>query len=114
MTPEILAKWQKILRLQDWVVTLKEVKSKDMDSKYVSATIETHADKKRARIEYLPLEEQAEDHFETRDVERNLVHELLHLHFDPFDTDPNTPERLAEEQAVSSLADALIALDRRK
>ncbi len=47
-----------------------------------------------------------------QDMERVLVHELLHLHFAPFEAENGTPEDVLQEQAIDCIATGLVALDR--
>lgn len=47
------------------------------------------------------------------DEELSIVHELVHLWFTPINYDPyDGAERLAEEQAVHRISQALVALKR--
>jgi hypothetical protein len=48
-----------------------------------------------------------------QDVEKTIVHELLHLHTAPFtDVSPPTYPLMLEEQAIESLAGAFVGLHR--
>jgi hypothetical protein len=102
----LLAYWQPLLKLADWDVIVRY--ERHMES---SGLCSRALDYKRATIRILdPIDWQ--DTVRVQDVEHDLVHELLHLHFAPFHTPNDTPMGTAEEQAVESLARAFIALKR--
>lgn len=108
---EKLPEWQKILRLQDWDVGVKLVRARDMGEGNLGE-VKTNSEHKRAEISLLdPV-----DHDPVRqisyDMEETLVHELLHLHFDPFLAKDETSEATAQEQAINAMATALVTLKR--
>ena len=99
--------WQKILRLQDWDIKVKICRQNDM-------TPDSQADstwtlpKKTAIIRLCdPI-----DYIDVawpQDMERSLVHELLHLHLAPIDDfEPGTIKDILLEQAVDAMSKALI------
>lgn len=48
------------------------------------------------------------------DVEKTIVHELLHLEMQPFqDSDLNKLQKIAQEQYINNLTDALVDTARR-
>jgi len=49
-----------------------------------------------------------------QDIEKTLVHELLHLMFAPFDVGCDTSEYVAQHQAIELLSRALVKLKREK
>lgn len=77
---ERLAYWQKRLRLQDWLITVEVCRMREIDG----SQARNHYQRvhKMARIyigdetDYSPIQKHP------LDMEWNLVHELLHLHFD--------------------------------
>ena len=116
MTNELLdiyvRKWQAILHLQDWHVTAELAGLKDMNDKFNTGCIMVHAECREAKIQVVPKEDRAESWCRDHDYETLIVHELLHIFFDPFDTAKGSPQRLAEEQAVDAIARALVNRDR--
>lgn len=48
-----------------------------------------------------------------QDIELDLCHELLHLHMAPFAPSTNTLQDTMMEQAIESIAKALVSLKRR-
>ena len=105
--------WQKILRLQDWNVVAKIKRQsgvKENSQAHCSWTIQN----KQATVIILDPIDYPEDLSFPQDMEHSLVHELLHLHFCPFDDEVDTPKEIAIEQAVDLIACALIKLHRAK
>jgi hypothetical protein len=102
----LLTFWQPLLKLADWDVVVmyeRHLEGRGLCTRqfaYKTATI---------RI-VDPIDYQ--DKVRPQDVEKTLVHELLHLHLAAFDTPNGTPLGDAEEQAVESLARAFVALKR--
>lgn len=98
-------KWQPILGLADWGVLVRMAHLKDMPDRFCTCCITPHRLKRQALIQIVPEEEwdNGSSDFPQYNPEQSIVHELLHLHFDPFDTRDNTPERMAEEQAIHAL-----------
>lgn len=109
---ELCRLWQKRLRLQDWDVTVKVARQRDMDTDSLAEC--GHQIRKRTAeitlldpIDYPPGEPQPQDH------EVDLVHELLHLHFAPFRAEDGSPEQIAQEQAIHAISKALVQLARK-
>lgn len=105
------SEWQKILGLQDWDVRLKI--SRERDLKLSGANAECHwvTAKKQALIRVLDSVDYPESLWE-QDMEADLVHELLHLHFAMFAAEDDTLEDTAQEQAITLISKALINLRR--
>lgn len=105
--------WQKRLRLQDWVVKCKISRNKD-----VATNSQGHCNwviqKKMATILILDPLDYPEDTMHPQDMEQTLVHELLHLHFAPFDDESDTPKEVAIEQAIDCIAYGMVQLHREK
>lgn len=112
-----LAKWQRILHLQDWEITIALVPQTTWDDRAQSADCGTRknysgADIRLATFETLdlvgcPLQ---------GDMERTLVHELLHCVFRSGRLWPDKVESHqlnAYEHAIEQTARAFVDLDRR-
>lgn len=107
------AEWQKRLRLQDWVVQAKISRNRDVGDKS-QGHCRWVIQKKMATILILDPLDYPEDTMHPQDMEQTLVHELLHLHFAPFDDEVDTPKEVAIEQATDCIAYALVNLHREK
>lgn len=108
------AYWQKVLRLQDWDIKLSVVRQWEIPDSW--GTCDPHLSKKIATIKILDkLDDGEPGCSEAYDAEKTLVHELLHVHFEPFATkeDEGTPVEVAQHQVIHALSSALVALDRK-
>ena len=107
------AYWQKVLRLQDWDIQLSLVRQWDVPDAF--GTCDANLIKKIARIKILDPVDDGDPHdYEEYDAEKTLVHELLHVHFEPFAKKDDSPEETAQHQVVHVLAYALVGLDRQR
>jgi hypothetical protein len=109
-----LAFWQKALRLQDWHVTVEIKRSRDMGGEYTrGGEVFIKDSRKAARINLLDPVDYSPSCWEPQDMEYFLVHELLHLHTSCIrQTDGESEDNTQEEQAVDSIASALVSLHR--
>jgi hypothetical protein len=113
------AYWQRLLRLQDWRIDVKFVDTENLADDALGSC-SPFSDAKLAIIK-LAREEAtgktgafATSFPEHYDTERLLIHELLHIPLHGVITeDASEPERVLQEQAIESIADALIALERK-
>lgn len=106
--------WQKRLRLQDWRIDAKFADSAEMDGAQGRAHFQR--EKKLGVIGILRPEsfDETDDYYKAFpdifDIERTLLHELLHVPFDGlFEVEEDTDEHkhAAQEQAIELLTDAL-------
>lgn len=109
---EWLAYWQAELRLRDWVADVQLVFRDRIESAWPALGLCHHVlQHKIAHIWLLHPEEYDRDW--QIDVEHTLVHELLHLHFAPFEYDTlKSLEGIAQEQTLNILAASLVKLKR--
>ena len=106
----LLAEWQKILRLQDWQIKVSFARGHEIDGHQGRATI--YLNFKQALIQLRDPIDWTDKDFPD-DSEIDLVHELIHLHLRTFDTaKPGTLERVALEQVDEILARAFVGLKR--
>ena len=90
---ERLAYWQEKLRLRDWMVEISIVRERDMHNDEANAEIYRNTANKTAYINIAdPIDF---DDRRPEDMEWLLVHELLHLHFAPWNND-----EIAVEQRI--------------
>lgn len=103
--------WQKVLRLQDWNVRIRFERFYNMP--YKNAGFNSNICSKKTALVAI-LDPQDWDSSEwTQDIEKTLVHELLHLHTAPFtDITPPPFPLMLEEQAIDLLAGAFVSLHR--
>jgi len=102
--------WQQRLRLQDWAVTVKFVDRWRIDPS--QAQIEWCRWKKAANISVGRPGQYDPSECEHGDVERFVVHELLHLHLFPWEPEGEGVEEKLQEHAIVCLAEALVGLKR--
>jgi hypothetical protein len=105
--------WQKRLRLQDWRIDVRLVDSGELGNS--EGGCRAFRDDKLAIIKVLKPDavDRTDDYFkafpETYSVERILVHELLHIPLEGIlNPDANDHEKVAEEQAVNQITNALV------
>lgn len=108
---ELCRKWQRILRLQDWDIKVQVVYN------LVSSQAEVvyRLPKRMAVVKVLhPDAYEEKDFLWPQDMEKSLVHELLHLHLAAWRADDGTLEGAVKEQAIDAIASALVESDRRE
>ena len=109
----LLAEWQRRLRLRDWDVRIKCVRGYDISLPGTDGTCTWQLETKRAIVEILdPMDYPPSRFGYDQDVERTLVHELLHLHFAPFAATDDRLADAAQEQAIDLIAAALVSAKR--
>lgn len=109
---ELLRYWQRRLRLRDWDVKVVLVRSYDIGRGRV-AECEYEEVLKEAVIRVVDPADRPPSLWK-QDLEADLVHELLHLHFAPFmaDGDSNPRTWADQETAIEQIAQALVAARR--
>lgn len=107
--------WQKLLSLQDWEIVVRICAPDDMDNKEVQGEVEYQAHKKAAVVRLLDPRDYPPNPSWPQDMERTLVHELVHLHFAEKTTDEKLTGPvfdLVEERVVNATSQALVDLRR--
>jgi hypothetical protein len=109
-----LPRLQALLRLQDWRVAL-HVRRLDDFPDTMQGCCWTTSTKQQATIWVLdPVDYHAGSPDFPPDPLQTLVHELIHLHFDPFmNGERGTAEHTTQEQAIDALAWTITELLRR-
>jgi hypothetical protein len=107
--------WQRRLGLSHWEICLKIVRGPTLDDGSM-ADVSWNLVKHQAMLRVIdpndyPAFIPTHDAW-PQDMERSLVHELLHLVFATFDAPENTPEDSAQEQTIAALSKALVTLRR--
>jgi hypothetical protein len=109
------AEWQKILRLQDWIINVSIVRERDANLKGCNAEIHVTLPNRIARIHILDPIDYDPTNALPQDMEQYLVHELLHIHLYPITGQfREGPLQIAEEQAIEAISKGLIALVRKQ
>lgn len=107
------AEWQKRLRLQDWIVKPMIARARELESNNCGGECEWNLRLKTAVIRILSAVDYPDNLIFEQDMEQTLVHELLHLHFAPlFASTEDKSIECAQEQAIESIAGALVQLKR--
>lgn len=109
----LCGEWQKVLRLQHWDVALEIARRGDLELANCTGTCRPTQPTALAIIKLLDPIDYENDIF-PYDMELVLVHELLHLHFCPFDdcTDVNDLKDIMLERAIEHIARALVETKR--
>lgn len=105
--------WQKILRLQDWKVNVAISRERDFSNKDSDAEIGVNVQHKTAKIKIIDPVDRAPESPNPQDMEKALVHELLHIHLWQLTEDNKGLLVDIEEQALNMITEALIQLYRR-
>lgn len=95
--------WQQVLRLKDWTIRIRFTSVGEINSQ---GQVDMVAKSASARIIICPYE-YTPDGLMRDPIEKTIIHELLHLHFDWIRTDLNR-EDILEEQTIDKLAWALL------
>lgn len=107
------AKWQKALRLQDWKLAVRIARGNGLDlPPDTQGRCEWTLGRKEALIRILDPVDFPLDCSWPQDMEVTLVHELLHLHFAPFDDFEGLKDTLSE-QAINAISHALVEVSRK-
>lgn len=111
-----LAKWQRVLHLQDWEITADLVPQTVFPERGMSGSACVRSFRRAAHIRMATLETMdLVSNPNDADMERTLVHELVHLVFSPedlFGEPPPKHQNRAYEMAVESMARSLVEIDR--
>lgn len=114
-----LDKWKKILRLQDWDITVELRRYIDLNGGEAVAKIRVNEWHRCATVYLLDPQDYLLANFTHMvwgyDMEDGLVHEFLHIHLFPYTPeDTESLEYTALEQSVSTITGALIETDRKR
>jgi hypothetical protein len=109
----LLKKWQSILRLRDWDITIAQRRRFEGPGDR-SAEIDVDWEQMRAHIAMVDRGDFPPDRKPPlNSIEHDILHELLHIVTWKMGTKPGTPEQDAEELAINQLARAFLVLDQR-
>ena len=111
---KLCLEWQKRLRLQDWKLEVSVVRAADMSLNEAVAEYSCTLERKTAIIRLLdPIDNETLGlGVNDRDMEKDLVHEIVHCHFAPFMEHRPGPKRTAQEQAIDLWSDCVVDIFR--
>lgn len=108
--------WKKKLGLSDWEIDLHIVRQRDIGGDYAGRVWWTLPNK-QATINLIDPSDYPPHDEHNQDMEKTLVHELMHLHHAPI-SDHYGKEcsqySLYEEWAINAATEALIKLERKE
>lgn len=112
----LLKEWQKTLRMQDWDFKLSVVKQYDIPNE-AQAWCKFVLAKRATIIKILHPDDYDPSTMGSQDMEKSLVHEMLHPLMAQFESGESntqgTMEWIAKEQVIDFIAQALVGLKRR-
>lgn len=111
--------WQKRLRLEDWRIEVNVLRQNHMTLEGALAECSWSLERKTGTINLLDGIDSAGLVSEItggRDMEKDLVHELVHYHFAPFTKlgkrHRESADSIAQEQAIDLIADSIVDIHR--
>ena len=104
---KLASKWQKILRLQDWEVTIDFYRAREFSNSDALGECTFNVNSREGFIKIL----HPTDYDGEYNLEWIVVHELLHLHFADWTAKNNYECPVSGEQAIDSIAQALARLE---
>ena len=115
LVQKYMTNWRRKLRLEDWRIKLVLVKenyaTRHGETGSVYGSTEVNTELKSAIIK---IAEPGTDRVALAELEATVVHELLHLHFDPYPWGEDETRDSLMEQTVDCLAICLIKTDNPK
>jgi hypothetical protein len=106
---KLLAKYQKRLRLQDFVIEARYASADELEDAFGRTRIRWHLG--TATVLICEPSQITSDAIDCRNVELTLVHELLHIVLTPItDREPTGLVDEMQEQTIEKLARAIIGI----
>lgn len=106
---QVCAQWQTILGLSEWEIAIRFGRGHSIRTE-CQGEVDFIRSKRQALITVLtPGDFPPNENF-PQDIERTIVHELLHLHFGDVRTAET--DYILEERAINSLSKGLVGLKR--
>ena len=104
--------WKKELRLMDWDIKLEIVRSSVFGDKDYAGDCGVSLGNKTAHIRIMDQIDLAGNEWFPFDQEEVLVHELLHIHMEPFFPKDGHALNFMGEQVIESIAKCLVSIRR--
>jgi hypothetical protein len=110
----LVALWQQRLELQDWHVEVTYARAWELTTQvgHCAGEIDYLVPARWACMRIRDPQDYVPTTWMPEDIERTVVHELLHLHLGPFAAEDDSPADVAQHQMINALARALVALAR--
>lgn len=114
----LLAEWQPRLGLADWEIRIRLCTATEMGGNAALGLCEHNLKRRVATIKVLAPQDWPRGDSETDEeiadeIEDTVIHECLHCHFAPFEaSDSDSPQGIAQEQAIDALARAFVRTKR--
>lgn len=108
---DLCRKWQEILKLNDWEIIVEIARPNELSEPDREGECFVNLPKGEALIRLLDPKIPYDFTFQY-DVEKVLVHELLHLSFAPFEPEDDPLRHDLWERLIERMAKTLIALHR--
>ncbi len=109
-------KWQKTLGLQDWEIEIRHTHHSNLSGGR-SADVQMNLDAREALVQIIEPGHYYHWNNKEQDVEKDIVHELIHIPLQAVEIYARRKEEkaieIAVENAVNQIKMALIMLDRR-
>lgn len=112
----LLARWQEMLRLQQWKIKIRYARSREMcsdEGNIAWGRCRVNENHLKAEVTVLHPEDYEDDEGRL-EIEATIAHELLHLLMYPTrrpgSKGPSEAEDIAEEQMINVCADRLVSL----
>jgi hypothetical protein len=109
-----LAYWQDVLNLRDWKVKATVSPRREMEEAGRDGECRVDEPARFARIWILHPEDRLADAVFHQDHEEVLVHELLHIFFNPLNEMDDERISVHIEQSINAIAEGLVRLKRGK
>ena len=110
--PEVVADWQERLHLGHWQIAVRYSKAKVLKNKAkqpCDGCIEIVEERLAAAVDILQPGRYPKGATVSQDVERTIIHELLHIWIRPFEPEEGYHrEHIAMEQAIDALSRSLL------
>jgi hypothetical protein len=111
---KLCAEWRDRLRLNSWDIAAGVYRASDFVNENCIGENTFDLETGRSVIKVLDSIDYPKDSWFPQDMEVILVHELLHLHFDPFCPEENTLQHQFMERTIERLAITLVDLKRER
>ena len=111
---ELLEEWKSILHLEQWDIELRRSRQKDFLESDSQGEIDFNRVECQAIIRILDPVDWVDTPFK-QDMEKTLVHELLHIIYADFEPeDSNSLQYTLWHRSIDSMARALVSLKRKE
>lgn len=108
---QYLRKWQKILRLEGWDISIAMRRRFESSERERTAEIDVDWAHLRAHIAVVDRNDFGPDVLPPMSIEFDVLHEMLHIVLWKMDAKLGTPQQDHEEQAINQITRAFLSLN---